>query len=418
MRGFFAFSAVALTAIAVWATGQPASDLTFIPFGAGLPSRGQWREGFRVADLNGDGHPDIVHGAPRKQSSYPVIFLGDGKGAFRLWKEARFPDLPYDYGDVEVADLNGDGHPDLALAIHHGGIYILTGDGHGKFTNSTPDAVFGAAALRGFSSRAIRAVDWNGDGRPALVAESEGPQPGAPLAQLPGALLFLNGGSQGWRPAAFPPSRGIFSDSLTIGDFDGDGRADIASGSSVLGRSDLVILSRPEHAEVAPALPIPDSIHYVQAVAAADFDNDGRADLAIGYLALENETWYSIIDVYFSRGRMRWDRAELLKERSRDGAVAMATGHLRHRRTLDLVGVTTQGQTIVFLGDGHGKFDRDSSIPVYPGGCRGAHLEIADLDGDGLDEIVASFADEPNGAGPAAVCPSGGGITAWKAVHR
>jgi hypothetical protein len=82
------------------------------------------------------------------------------------------------------------------------------------------------------------------------------------------------------------------------------------------------------------------------------------------------------------------------------------------------VALTAEGETLVFLGDGHGGLVRNGAdLPVYGGGCRGAHLELADLDADGRDEIVASFADEPTGSpGPDAVCPSGGGITAWKAV--
>jgi hypothetical protein len=230
-------------------------------------------------------------------------------------------------------------------------------------------------------------------------------------------MVFLNGGHQGWRPAP-ALSFGIFSDSLAIGDFDGDGHADVATGSSVLGRSDLVTLWRPDHAEAAPAVPIPGSIHYVQAVTAGDFDGDGRDDLVIAYLSLENEIWYSVVDVSFSRAGMRWKRAELLKEASRNVAVATASGHLRSRRARDIAAIFTQGQTVLFLGDGHGSFERNTAIPAYEGGWRGAHVELADLDGDGLDEVVASFADEPNGAGPSAVCPSGGGITAWKPLRN
>src|SRR5262249_16205614 len=40
--------------------------LRFVDFGKGLPASGQWREGFALADMNGDGHLDVVHAPPRK----------------------------------------------------------------------------------------------------------------------------------------------------------------------------------------------------------------------------------------------------------------------------------------------------------------------------------------------------------------
>jgi len=407
-----------LALAAIFAAGAPAQTnppaLQFTPFGQGLPTSGQWREGFRIADLNGDGHPDLVHGPPRKQSSFPVIFLGDGKGSFTRWKEARFPELDYDYGDVEVADFNSDGHADIAVAIHFGAIVILTGDGHGNFT---ADPKFELRSPAGFSSRAIRATRWNGNPPPGLAAVWEGPRPGTAARGVNGLLLFQHGDG-GWTKAERTLSPGIYSDSLAIGDFDGDGHPDVASGSSVMGRKDLVNLWSADGGRAAAPIPIPGGFHYVQSVAAGDFDNDGKDDLAVGYLTLENEVWYSVIDIFFSRAGGKWERKELSREATRSVAASMATGHLLNKGTRDLVAVTTAGQTIVFAGDGHGKFVRHNEIPVYGGGCRGSHVELADLDGDGFDEIITSFADEPNGTGPGAVCPTGGGFAAWKAIPR
>ena len=58
----------------------------------------------------------------------------------------------------------------------------------------------------------------------------------------------------------------------------------------------------------------------------------------------------------------------------------------------------------------------DGSLIAFNSDRDGTH-NLFLMDGDGRDEIVASFADEPAafGAGPNR-CPSGGGITAWKAV--
>src|SRR6185295_8854402 len=114
-------------------TTTESHSLTFSNFGKGLPTRGQWRNGFDIADMNGDGHPDIVHGPARKSLSNPAIFLGDGKGNWRRWAEAKFPSFPFDYGDAKAADLNGDGHQDIVLAIHLNGLTALLGDGKGNF---------------------------------------------------------------------------------------------------------------------------------------------------------------------------------------------------------------------------------------------------------------------------------------------
>ena len=90
---------MSLAALAIGVASQTNTKpqcMRFAPFGEGLPTSGQWREGFRIADMNEDGHPDIVHGPRRKEAGPPVIFLGDGKGSWTRWAEARFPSLPYD----------------------------------------------------------------------------------------------------------------------------------------------------------------------------------------------------------------------------------------------------------------------------------------------------------------------------------
>src|SRR5258707_1200039 len=61
------FLPVVLATLAAGGAAEAPASLTFQPFGAGLPTSGQWREGFRLADLNGDGQLDLVHGPARKQ---------------------------------------------------------------------------------------------------------------------------------------------------------------------------------------------------------------------------------------------------------------------------------------------------------------------------------------------------------------
>ena len=113
---------------------ETAKTVRFKESSDGLPTSGSWRNGLTIADMNGDGFPDII--APPERAGgtgIPAIFLGDGKGHWKYWQEARWPH-GLDYGTVAAGDFNKDGHMDLAFAVHLPGIYVMLGDGKGNFT--------------------------------------------------------------------------------------------------------------------------------------------------------------------------------------------------------------------------------------------------------------------------------------------
>lgn len=393
---------------------KASETLRFTPFGKGLPASGEWREGFSIADMNGDGHLDIVAPPPRKSNGAPPsIFLGDGKGSWSLWSEARFPNLPYDYGDVQVSDLNGDGHLDLVFGVHLRGIIVLLGDGKGGFREADHGIEFDPTGSKAFSSQALRILDWNGEGKPDILALGEGPTlAGRSISHFSaGIALYLNKGEDKWERLPPRPSS-IFGDSLTIGDFNGDGHPDFATSTGAMGHRDLVNLWKPDGTWDPVTVNELRPMAYVWSVAAADFDGDGRDDLAVAYSSFELGTWRSGIDVLFPRADNHWDRRTLAAAETREGPVALGVGDLGNGHK-DIAALTAQGETWIFLGDGRGSFTREKTPPPpYPGGCRGSHVTFADLDGDGRDELVTSFADEPTFGGH---CPSFGGLTAWKA---
>ena len=91
--------------------------------------------GLALADLNGDGHLDLVSGS---HDSYRIAVLtGDGKGRFH--PVAGSPFVPRKGGrphnhSLAVADLNGDGHLDIASAnIGDGDLTLMLGNGKGAF---------------------------------------------------------------------------------------------------------------------------------------------------------------------------------------------------------------------------------------------------------------------------------------------
>jgi hypothetical protein len=425
---------------ATYATPDAEVDqLHYEPFDKGLPTSGQWRNGFDIADINEDGHLDIVHAPPRKGGETPIIFLGDGAGSWTQWRDVRFQ-AGYDYGDLAVADFNGDGHLDIALGIHLRGVRVLVGNGRGAFLEWSEGIDYQVPGRggdgSGFSSRRVMPVDWNGDGLLDLLALGEGPRVGSPqglrepsrakralrtLFVADGPAIFLNQGDGSWvkEQKAVGPYE-MFGDDLALGDFNADGRVDFASSSSRMSRRDLVNLA-PE--EGVSWLPIKlDAIRpfaFVRAVAAEDFDGDGFDDLAVSYSAYEADQWRSGIDILYFRAGGEVDRKVLFSRPGRLAIYGLAKGDLNGDGRTDLFGVDGDGDSFAFLGDGKGFFVHELTPEMDKprGRCRGYHAELADLDGDGRDEVIANYADEASAYFDPDRCIGGGGLMAWRLAN-
>lgn len=372
--------------------------LSFEAHSSKLPLRGRWQMNFALVDMNEDGTPDIVSPPPRKGGiGHPVIHLGDGKGNFQYWEEARWDrGVAYDYGGVEVADFNGDGHQDIALAVHFKDQWVLFGDGKGSFGEAVrlpkPDPRR--------TSRAVAAADLDGDGDQDLVFVAEigyDPATSKPL-EVPTVWTVLNqGDGRHWKVETKGLPKYPIADNLALEDMDADGRPDIVLASNLNAWRPLVYLNRKDgwkfagfagvladafHFDVAPAQvaggPTPEVVAAFEQFKMVDKVNEARTGLI----------WYS-----WAKGGLDIPgKVIVMDDQKTNPYFRVAAGDLDGDGRPDLVTARKGGDIEVYLQQGGGRFVQERSPELQPVG-RPFDLHVVDVDGDGLGDIVGAFAE-------------------------
>lgn len=220
-----------------------------------------------IADLNGDGKPDIV--VANEQSSDVTILLGDGKGGFTPAKGSPFAagSLP---NDIAIGDFNRDAKLDLAFANHEEKhLTVLLGDGNGGFTPApnSPLAVEVNPHVHG-----VATGDVNGDGNLDLVTDS--------WANDQELVLFGDGKGNFRTPGTFVKVGKRPYQRHRVADVNDDGKADIIT-TNTQGNNVTILLSDGRGGFKQPAgspFPCGDSPFNL---AASDVNGDGKVDLAI-----------------------------------------------------------------------------------------------------------------------------------------
>ena len=252
-----------------------------------------------VADVNGDGKLDLVVANLCASSSECLanggvvsVLLGNGDGTFQA--AVAYRSGGYEAESVAVADVNGDGKPDLLVANYcqmssnctpqnkgFGVVGVLLGNGDGTFRAAT---VTGSGGIGAFS---LAVGDINGDGKPDLVVANRCADSECLTDSTVGVLL---GNGDGTFQAAFPASYdsgGFLADALALADVNGDGKPDVVvanqcvSSSSCSNSRISVLLGRGD-GTFNSAVTTTTAVFGFGALALADFDGDGYLDLASG----------------------------------------------------------------------------------------------------------------------------------------
>jgi hypothetical protein len=167
-----------------------------------------------IADLNGDGHPDIVFGGSVRDTTSPWFVYGRVAVLTGRADGSLAPAVDYattcQASALAVADLNGDGHPDVVCGGQYDSIDELAGNGDGTLQ---PAVALGNSVYCAH----LCVADVNGDGRSDIVFSDGGQDVYALLGTASGFSL------DGYPSSATSPRTGA----LATADFDHDGRPDV-----------------------------------------------------------------------------------------------------------------------------------------------------------------------------------------------
>ena len=210
-------------------------------------------------DLNGDGYPDLV--TANTTDGTVSVLLNNGKGGNGTFAAA----VPYTVGkqpyQVAIGDINGDGYPDLAVTNYGANtVSILMGSKTGTFT---PSATTLSTCANPYG---VAIGDFKHNGYPSVAVTCYS------AAQL--EVFPNNGNGTFGTPAIYTTDTD--PSSLVVGDFNRDNKLDIVVANTTANVVDFFAGNGNNtflNSKQSPSLNFPDSI------AAGDFNGDGILDI-------------------------------------------------------------------------------------------------------------------------------------------
>jgi hypothetical protein len=320
------------------APGGGSSNVVFFPVAAPIASpaltgtafpAGTGPRSIATGDFNGDGKLDLV--VPDAISGTVTILLGNGDGTFKAGASYTVGrGSSHQFFNVTVADLNGDGKLDFVVANFNGNnVSVFLGNGDGTFQAGVNYDV-------GTNPTSVAVADLKRDGKLDLAVSNQNCN-GGTTSCTTGTISILLGNGDGTFAAHVDYAAGTDPNWVTVGDFNGDGKLDlaVANGQGACPGCQsafTILLGNGDGTFQAPAT------------------NSGGVNPA-----------------------------------------SIATADLNGDGKLDLILVDNIGAFYVFLGNGDGTFQTTNAVGYFTDSFPWGSIGIGDFNGDGkLDVVIAN----------------------------
>jgi hypothetical protein len=358
------------------ATDSPAPSTLTFDRSLRLEETSETSANASMGDVNGDGHLDVLLVKGRHWPLKNLMLLGDGTGAFRA-PEPIAETADRSYSGVLV-DIDADGDLDVVVSNDRPdekGVFL--NDGTGSFTRGP------TVGRRDWPTRHVRVADMNADGWPDVIFANRTGPPGPDGPEEHNFVCFGEGGGR------FAADCVEFSEesatTVTPADFDGDGRLDLAVPHRDGGQSHIYLQG--VSGSFDEGIPFGPADAAVRSAEAADFDADGVLDLVV----IDERTGPSIL---WGGPGISFEPPVPLRTEDGPSPYALAVADVNGDRRPDIIVGNVEARPVVWFAGAEPR----TFVPVRFGDADGVAygFAVGDVDEDGIDDIAMARSDAPN----------------------